>query len=259
MDLSIIIVNYNTKTLLKQCLNSLMKHPTKSSEIIVVDNASADGSVGMLRKKFPKVKIIANKTNRGFGAAKNQGVKIAKGEFLLSLDSDTEIKQNVKELLEYLEKYPKIGILGCQLVDKKGKKQQYIAGFKHTIFDTIRNKFLKSPELNTLKPTDVDWVTGAFMLMRRKVFEELNGFDEQFFLYFEDEDLCLRAEKKGLRVVYYPRFSVIHIGGASSEKRKKWKHDHYFKSQELFYQKHHGLVQNLLLKVLRWPLRILFR
>lgn len=276
MDLSIVIISYNTKNLLKKCLGSLASHPTKSSETIVVDNASTDGSVEMVGKEFPEITPIANKTNKGFGAANNQGAKIAKGKYLLFLNPDTTVDRNFDELLKFMEKRPDVGILGCRLVDEGGKEQPHIAGFKHNVFSAVVDKFTcscdlyarltrwrgRAPQLhfrNGKHPLDVDWVTGACMLTRQKVFEELNGFDERFFMYFEDEDLCLRAKQKGWQVIFYPGFAITHISGAALGKDKKSRWDHYFESQELFYKKHHGPMQNLLLKVLRSPFRTIFR
>lgn len=233
VKLSIIIVNYNTKALLRQCLESVISH-----EVIVVDNGSKDGSVEMVEKEFPKVELIKNKSNLGFAKANNQALRQAQGRYILFLNSDTIVpKETTSELLSYLEKHPEIGVITPRLELRNGKLDpdchrgfpQPWAAFCY--FSSLEKIAPKSKifgqyhqgwkDLNTIH--EIDSCCGAFLLTRKNILEEVGGFDEAYFFYGEDLDLCYRIKQKGWKIVYYPKVKAIHYKGASSGLRKESK------------------------------------
>lgn len=245
LDLSIIIISFNTKDLTRECIESVVKH-TKgiSYEIIVVDNDSKDGSMGMLEKLYDKVgysnsQTIFNKTNAGFGQANNQGMKIARGRYLLLLNSDTLVKTNVLgEMVAWMDKNQKCGVATCALKFSDGRLQG-TGGYFPTLGRVFMWMFflddipgltkLVKPfhPMHGLSPFDrnvdffkvkkqVDWVTGAFLLLRKEIYEQVGGFDDRYFMYVEEVDLCFRAKKAGWQVWYLPKWDITHYGGASS-------------------------------------------
>ncbi|TRZ53920.1 glycosyltransferase family 2 protein [bacterium] len=232
-DLSIIIVSFNTKDVLTHCINSVVKF-TKGIdyEIIVVDNGSKDGSferIKELEKKYPQVSLIDAKTNIGFGKANNLGSKKAKGEYLLFLNSDTLIFDNaIRESLDNLKKIPGAGIYTCKLLNTN-KTTQASGGHLPTLGNVFAWQFFIDdlPLIGRLIPSfhpqlasydrdrQMDWVTGAFMIIPKKVFDEVGGFDENIFMYTEEMELCFRINKLGYSTVYQNSPSIIHLGGAS--------------------------------------------
>ncbi len=231
-ELSIIVVSFNTKKLLEECLTSIYRHTKmRSFEVIVVDNASKDGSPQMIQKLFPKATLIQNKNNLGFGRANNQAAKLAKGKNLLFLNSDTKLTEDsISMINNRLNKRSDIAIIGCRLKNNDGSTQQS-AGH----FPTLPRIFLWALFLDDLpilrdllkpyqisnkkfykKEHEVDWITGAFFMIKKKVFKKLNGFDKKFFMYVEELDLCFRAKKEGFLVLYTPQTSIIHHKSASS-------------------------------------------
>ena len=226
--ISVIIVNYNTKELLKNCINSIERNTEDVDyEIIISDNGSEDGSVEMLKEEFPNVILIENKMNIGFGAANNRGVEIAHGEYLLLLNSDTLLLNNA--LLEFYKvaKDSDTTIYGSFLYDKNGNiinsYGTFLKPFKWIILSYIYNFW--PPVLNVRKKTIridnkddkiVDFITGADLFISKKAFKEINGFDESYFMYCEDEDLCRRAKKIEYvcKIINSPK--IIHLEGASS-------------------------------------------
>ena len=230
---SVIIVSYNTKKLLKNCLSSVFNH-TKSTqfEIIVVDNASKDGSPQMVKKIFPQVRLLRNKKNVGFGQANNQAAKVARGKNLLFLNSDTSLTEDsISVIVNYLKNHPDVTITGCLLKNIDGSIQQS-AGFFPTlskiffwalflddlpiIRDLIRPYQISSKKFYE-KEQEVNWVTGAFFLLKKQVFDHLGGFDKNLFMYGEEVDLCYRAKKKGFKVSYTPKTNTVHYKSASSK------------------------------------------
>jgi GT2 family glycosyltransferase len=225
--ISIIIVNFNTKKLLQNCLDSIYENlKIKDFEIIVVDNNSSDGSVQMLDKDFPNVKIIRNKKNIGFGAANNLGVKKALGDQILLLNSDTVLKFPISNFQFSNNKE----VVGFELLNPDGSIQPS-AGYFPTLFRIFLQMFfiddlpfvkkiIKPYQQNDLafykNKQDVDWVTGACILMPKKLFEQVDGFDEQIFMYGEEVDLCFRLKKNGSKIVFDPSVKIIHKKGASS-------------------------------------------
>ncbi len=205
--LCIIIVNYNSKEIL-ECLQSVYSNINVPFETIIVDNNSKDNSVAQVKEKFPQTIIIENKTNKGYGTACNQAIKIAKGKHILILNPDIVLEKNtVEELLKYLEENKNAKIVSCKLKNHDGTVQNSFREFP-TITNIIKRQFSSQKPKDIKAPTKVDWVSGAFMLLREKYY-----FDERFFLYFEDVDLC----KTTGEVYYYPHVSATHLAKRESK------------------------------------------
>ncbi len=209
--------------------------PTQTNEIIVVDNGSVDGTREMLSVQFPEVRTIFNSSNLGFGAANNQGMRIAHGRFIVLLNSDTLASpETIERCARYVLSHPEVGILGCRLSRPTGDTQcswgdffslrhAFIGGFwpQRLRLRVARNsdrlrsamRFLSAkPQIDALS---VDWVSGAFMLLRKEVFADTGGFDENIFLYGEEIEWCFRAKEKGWKIVYYPGAEIVHVGQGS--------------------------------------------
>lgn len=217
MQLTIITVNYNSSEIF-ECLKSVYSTVKSSFELVVVDNNSTDDSVAKIKKEFPTAKIIENKANKGYGRACNQAIKIASGKHILILNPDIILEKNtVDELLKYLEENKQAKIVSCKLKNSDGTIQDSFREFptlftllKRQVQTRFRAKKITAEEINT--PTKVDWVSGALMLMRDKYY-----FDERFFMYFEDVDLCKTIGD----VYYYPAVSATHIAKRESAKSLK--------------------------------------
>lgn len=252
MQLSIIIVNYNAQDLLRACLISVFEH-TKAIdfEVIVVDNASTDGSREMLEQRFLNVKKILNSVNHGFAAANNQAIKQASGDYILLLNSDTVVPDEaINKTLEYMRRNPEAGIVGCKLLNPDGTLQPSCRSFP-----SIWNLFTESLFLYRVfngtelfgkyymsffdheSIREVEVVMGAFMLIRREVFEQVGLFDEDYFMYAEETDFCYRAYKLGYKTYFFPEASIIHIGGGSTHDNQK-SFDLLHSSLLLFLHKH---------------------
>ena len=278
MELSIIIVNYQSEEYLKKCLLSLRnKIKDFEPEIIVVNNddkkinimsfRAPDASRGVEKSRDPSassdmlsdcaqddIKIINSGENLGFGKANNLAAKNASGEILWFLNPDTKIiPENIKELLNKFSSNPKVGIIGPKLITESGNIQGWIAGYETNLWNLIRNNlgFPKSKKIwESEEKKEADWVTGAAMFIKKDLFQKLGGFDEKFFMYFEDEDLCKRARQTGYKVIYCPNFIVRHLGGKSFENKKEQK-KYYYASQDYYFQKHFGKFTAFWVKVLR--------
>lgn len=264
--LSIIIPNFNTKNLLKDCLTSIYQDNSGNFfEIIVVDNASQDRSLSMLKKNFSKVISIRNKTNLGYGRACNQGIKKAKGKYILLLNSDTLVPQDtLKKALSWIKKHPQVDIVGCKLLNID-KSLQPSAGYFPTLLRLalmmlfiddipIIKTFTKSYQIRNNNfyehEQEVDWVTGAFLLAPRQAMLRLNGFDQSIFMYAEEVDLCFRAKNKNMKVYYTPSFSIIHYKGKSSIDGFKAAILGEYKGILAFFKKYKSLSQTKVLKLI---------
>ena len=259
MKLSIIIVNYNTYTLTKQTIESIIKkeHPFQY-EILLVDNASSDGSIEKLQEDFNGLvseeilQIFINETNLGFSKANNIGMRIAKGKYILLLNSDTVIKDDcLAKCLYEIEKNTNIGAFGCKVMLPDGKLDHACKrGFptpKTSLYyllklykkDPIKYGQYDALYLNENEVGEVDCLTGAFMLMPKDVLTEVGFLDEDFFMYGEDIDLCYRIKEGGYKILYYPKAQIIHYkGGSSKKKRTKIIYD-FHQTMWLFYKKHY--------------------
>ena len=232
-DISIIIVSYNTLKLTLECLSSIQ--PTQEShEIYVVDNASSDQSAETIRNRFPNtVKLIVNSDNRGFGAANNQALKQCQGRYIVFLNPDTTVKgDTIEKAVSFMDLNPHVGLAGAKILNPDGSPQESIS------YRYPGEKYA-SGETKNLKG-DIACVLGAFMIVPRQLLEELNGFDEDFFLYGEDEDLAWRIREKGFSVAFIEEAEVLHWGGQSEKDtapsalfKKK------LQAEFLFYQKHY--------------------
>jgi GT2 family glycosyltransferase len=232
MDLSIIIVSYNGREHLRKCLQSLAAHgPGGEHEVIVVDNASQDGSAAMAAAEFPQARLLPLAKNVGFAAGANRGIKEAGGEAIVLLNPDSEIKEDVfGPMLAYLRGNPDIGILAPKLLDEDGSLQlscRRFPTFSVALFNRYslltrllpRNRFSARYLLTDWDHSAiaaVDWVSGACLMARRSLFEEIGPLDEGYFMYIEDVDLCQRAHRAGYKVVYFPEAAVTHHIGRSS-------------------------------------------
>ena len=254
VKLSIIVVNYKSQDYLKGCLASVFAKigGQLPFEVIVVNN-DVEADLASVQSANPSIKIIQNKKNQGFGEGNNLGAKTARGEFLFFLNPDTEIiSTNILELLEEFIKNPEIGIIGSQLLTTEHIAQEWGAGKAPSLWGILKNKLKKENKFQEEK-TDkqlFDWVSGTALFIRRELFEKINGFDENFFMYFEDVDLCLRVRKLGKKVLRFADFPVLHYGGKSYDEKRTQKKQ-YYQSQDYYFKKHFGFFQASLLKILR--------
>jgi len=277
IDLSIILVNWNAKKLLKQCIESIINETKKVSyEIILVDNNSTDGSAQMVEENFKSVVLIKNSENRGFAAANNQAMKIAKGDYILLLNSDTVVLNDaLDKCYERILGEDKIGLIGCKLLNSDMSLQPSCYNFNSLLnaimFKTKAIKFInkknrykyeglmQSFDYNT--EMDVDYVCGAFMLYKRDILEKVGFLDESFFMYAEETDYCARIKEAGYRILFYPGAEIIHYGGGSSKKISAISENRRIVSRLKFIKKHRGTMYyhlyrflstgNVLLNILR--------
>lgn len=233
-SLSVIVVNYNTSDFLVRCLNSIASESDQDIEVIVVDNASQDGSKDIIKKNFPWVRLIANDRNLGFAHANNQALKVSRGAYVHFLNPDTEVRHGAfKAMIEFMESSPKIGLAGTRILNPDGSVQL-------SVDKRYPGEKYASGELKGLKG-DLAWVSGASMIARRGIVDDLGGFDERFFLYGEEQDLCLRVRKAGWIVGFIPDAVVIHWEGQSERNTLPaavWKKK--FDAEMLFYEKHYS-------------------
>lgn len=261
-DVSIVILNWNTRELLLRCIATALSPDVCSGlslEIIVVDNASSDDSVACLRERFPDVRLIANTANVGFAKANNQGVRLSTAPFSLLLNSDAFLTPGaLPALLNVLRQQPKAALVGAQLRNADGSFQA-----SHTPFPTLGREFLilsgagralLGPNFPSHGPDDargaqlVDYVEGACMLVRNDAYLSVGGLDESFFMYAEEVDLCFRLRRAGWQVWYAPAAKVTHLGGGSSKNRKVQREVDLYRSRVQFFRKHYGATAGLLLK-----------
>lgn len=255
MDLSILIVNYRTRELTLACIASVFTSTTSYIyEIILIDNASNDGTPQVVNERFPQVATVINTENVGFSRANNQGIRMAKGRYVLLLNSDTIVQPDTIDImLRFMDENPTVGASGCKIVlpdgslDKACKRGfptpsasfYYAFGFAK-LFPKI-HKF-NQYQLGYLSPDEaypIDSLVGAFMLVRRETIEQVGMLDEEFFMYGEDIDWCYRIKKAGWINYYYPRTHIVHHKGASS-RRKPYKIIYEFhRAMILFHNKHY--------------------
>jgi len=262
MMVSVIIVNYNSGEFLVQAIASL-KQWVKATplEIILVDNASRDGSVERVKQLFPQMSVLELPNNVGFARANNLGAQMAQGKYLLFLNSDTVLHEDVlTPLVSFLEQDENAAVVGPKLVNVDGTFQLSFGnrtGFLGEAQSIWWQRKLKSKrprisqgmEKKLVRKRDVKWLTGAAMLVRRPVFEMLGGFDEDYFMYFEDADFCARVRKAGYRVTYFPATALIHLGGKSVKGLSDTIAYEYRRSQLLYYQKHRSLVSRGIIRL----------
>ncbi len=269
IDLSICIVNWNVREKLRECLVSIYRHSKDISiETIVVDNASSDGSLEMVQTCFPEVVLIGNSVNIGFGRANNIAIERCKGNYVILLNPDIVVTQSLKRMITYLRKLPKAGVVGCKLVNLEGFPQKSYF-YK---FPTLWSEFLWGTLLyritymsNNCKSNDgnvfeVDWIVGACMMFERNFLLKLGGFDNRFFLYGEDVDLCYRIKKIKYQVYYLNNIKMIHYHGVSSSKQEKSYYSAVLQkeSRYLFIKKHFGVFSSVVYRII-WAFCAIFR
>lgn len=271
MDASFIIVSWNVRDLLRACLASILHTALVRFEIIVVDNASTDGTVEMVRKEFPNVKLIAQKVNTGFAAANMTGVQQSQGRHLILLNPDTVWHSGAdKKLVSWLDEHTNAGVVGPALVYPNGSPQDSVRRFPtllvlctyllklHRVFPHI--PFIDTYLYRGIQPTipsKVDQVMGACMVIPKHVFTDLGGFDTSFYIWFEEVDLCKRITKNNKDVWFLPSVTITHYGGESfSQVASPTKQRLFIRSARLYARKHLGILSWLLLTAIT-PISIL--
>lgn len=254
--LSVVLINLNTRDFLHACLVSMKSRLTDPAfEVILVDNGSTDGSVEMVNSEFPQVRVFPQGKNLGFTKANNIGLREARGQYLLVLNSDTEIVDDALEkMCDYMDAHPDIGALGAQLLNTDGTVQlscRAFPSFKTVLFHRYslmtrlfpRNRYSAEylmTDTGHKETMDVDWVSGACLLTRRETTDQVGLLDEGFFIYAEDVDWCYRMKQAGWRVVYYPDAKVMHhIGRATRKIPYKMTYERH-RSMWRFYKKHYS-------------------
>lgn len=257
MDLSIIIVNYNTCDLLRDCLDTVYASEGDFEyEVIVVDNCSPDGSVAMVKQDFPQAELIANEVNRGYAYANNLGMRQARGDYVLLLNPDTVLPPNaLKDMITFMKEHPDAGVAGPKLVLADGSLDLACRRSFPTLDVALyrllglSKRYPNSPRYNRynlgyLDPNqvaEVDSVVGAFMLIRRKALDQTGFFDERFFMYAEDIDLCYRIKVDcGWKIYYNPAVVVTHYKSQATTKRWAPMTIQFYRAMWLFHQKHYA-------------------
>ena len=233
--ISVVIVSYNTRDILRRCLEALFENTAGVEiQVLVVDNDSRDGSAQMVREEFPGVNLTANQQNTGFAAANNQAFALARGEYILLLNPDAFVKPGaISRAAEFMRQNRGCGVCGGRIVDPDGSLNPSARRFptwfsNFCTLSGLSSRFAESSFFNRHdfggfahdRVKEVDWVPGTFMFLRKSMLDDIGFFDERFYIYYEETDLCMRARKAGWKVYFIPEAEVEHIGGASSKTRK---------------------------------------
>jgi GT2 family glycosyltransferase len=250
-QVAVVVVSYNTRDLLHDCLASVLESTQgRSVELVIVDNASEDGSYEAVRETYPHAAAIRNSTNLGFGAACNQGIRATSSKFLLLLNSDARLTaQAFQSLWDCLEQNERCGAAGCRLIDAAGAEVINTRNFLTPLNQAFelagiklglgRLRRTRRPNLDrNLVDCSVDWIDGACLMLRRAALDETGFFDERFFMYAEDEDLCFRLRKRGWLVCFCGAGTAVHHGAASSQHNRVDMLRHFYLSQMMFLSKH---------------------
>jgi len=261
-SIAVVIVNYNTREHLRECLAAVSVETTQ--EIIVVDNASSDGSVEMVQACHPSVKLYDNAFNRGYGAAANQAIAACTAKYVLLLNSDTVVHKGALDALTtYLDQRPGVAVVGPRLVNPDGTLQPSCYAFPGTLkwflhYEVPGQLIRRIPILRNYQqrtwphtdPQSVPWVMGAALALRREAFREVGGFDESFFMYCEETDLCYRLQTAGWQVHFTPIATVMHVGQASTKQYRTEMAVQHIASRLLFYRRHYSTVRFGMLAVM---------
>ena len=261
MQVSIIIVNWNTRELLADCIQSIYASPPEGKyDIWVVDNFSSDGSSAMIRENYPSIKLIENDKNLGFARANNQALRRSQGEYVLLLNPDTVVKSNaISKLIHFLDNNPDAGIAGPRLINPDGTLQ--ISAFP---FPTLFREFWRMFHLDSVyclsnypmnnwnqdQARDVDTLLGACMLIRRDAINQSGLFDEKYFIYSEEVDLCIRLNRSGWRLYWVPRAVVVHHGGKSTQQVSEEMFLRLYEGKVLLFRKHHSKLSVFVYKLI---------
>ena len=269
IGVSIIIVSWNVRDLLDKCLASLYKAAVEQDspliEIIVVDSASEDGSMDMVRRKYPQASILPQKENIGFTRGNNIGLAHARAPYFLLLNPDTELGDDaLLQMLDYMDQHPDVGILGPHTLNTDGSHQS-----TRRRFPTLMTGLFESAWLSAYAPTSVethyrmldtaddaileaDWVQGSAMMARRELYAAIGGLDEGFVMYSEELDWCKRAKAAGWKVVYHGQALITHHGGKSSQQAVAFQQIQFHTSKLRYFRKHHGYSHYLILRAVIW-------
>lgn len=254
LPISVVVVSYNSRKLLRSCLASI--EAEQPAQVIVVDNASSDGSGEMVAQDLPWVKLIQSKRNNGYGGAANLAIASCSSKYVLLLNCDTLLQPgSLKALRIYLDQHPRVAIAGPSLVNPDGTRQTSCFPFptpqqlllRETSLYKIWPDGLSSNSLRIAQA--VPWVLGAALAIRRQAFESVGGFDPTFFMYYEEVDLCYRLSKSGWQAHFTPAAIVTHVGGASTKQQQTAMAIQLYKSLCHFYQQHYSRMQRFQLKV----------
>lgn len=264
-DLSVIIVNWNVRDMLLENLRELFSGNADAAfEVLVIDNASNDGSVEAIRERFPKVQVIANEENRGFAAAVNQGLNIKSGKHVLLLNPDMRVQAGaIKNIINVLDANPGVGILSGKLTDEKGVAMHHLRRFPTFasqvavmlklphLFPNLLNHYYGN-DLDLEKEQSVDSVRGSFFAISGPALEKLGNFDEGYFIWFEEVDYCRRAREAGYETRYVPGIGARDLVGKSFAKRDTyWKQKQFTASMIHYFEKWHPRWQAFILRLLR--------
>ncbi len=271
MKLSIIVINFNTQKLFEDCLRSVKKHlKIKDYEVIVVDNASEKFNQSTVKKIIPGVQIIQSKENLGFGRANNLAAKQAKGEYLWFLNSDTLLNanNNIEVLIDYLDSHKNYAVVAPLVLDASNIPQRYQFGYWPAVWRMVLEKpvnkrVAKNPNrakhwkwLNAdylpMQSRNVDWVSGAAMMVRKNVFNEVGGFESEYFLYYEDVDLCRKFWANKQKIRFIKEAQIIHLEGGSEVDMAKKKLIAYH-SQDIYFKRWGSPVSRFVLHTIRRP------
>ena len=247
--LSIITVSYNSEDFIENFIKSVLKFKPVNSELIILDNNSSDKTIDVLKKYDGKLKLVRSLENLGFSKGNNKAVKESTGECLLFLNPDTELLEPIDELIKFYENTTNVGVVAPKLVMEDGKIQESVKNLPR-ISNAFAEYILRKKHSysqyvpDTKYPVEVESVYGAAMLISRDIFEKLEGFDEKFFLYYEDVDLCKRIRESGKKIYYYPGVSIKHLVGAAKTEK-----DRYLLNLEAA-QIYHGWIQAQILQLI---------
>ena len=262
-DVSVVIVNWNTRDLLNQTLQSLYEKTKRVNfETIVVDNGSEDESTELVEKSWKQVKLIKFPINKGFAVANNVGFREAKGRYVLLLNSDTIITSTtLPVMVKFLDDHSDAGCVGCKHLNVDKTLQRSMDNFPSLLNDflsytelyrlsiflpLLKNKFAWWSDHNEVR--EVDWVNGACMMVRKEVIDEVGGLDEEFFIYGEELDWCYRMKERGWKVYFTPKATIVHLGGQAMNRAANKRIVLKYKGQYLFYKKHYPLYKYAILR-----------
>ncbi len=264
MDLSIVIVSWNVRDLLQTCLESLRPEWERTwAEVIVVDNASSDGTPDLVRDQYPAVRLIANLANRGFGAANNQGMAAASGRYILLLNPDTVVLPGALEaLVGFLEAHPRVGLAAPRLLNPDGSLQRNafrFPGLLQVALDlfpvhprlmdsALNGRYRREPQATG--PFSIDHPLGAALLVRHEIWEATGGFDEDYFMYAEEVDWCWRIHQAGWMIWQVPEARIIHYGGQSTRQVPDWMFIELWRARYRFFRRYHGPVYQAMVRLL---------
>ena len=259
--ISFIVVNYRSATLLPACFSSLknISLPTECELIVANNDPDEEKTLGSLREKFPFT-LVSCKENRGFGFAANRGAERARGDFLVFVNPDARFLSGDFSGVERLfDRHQSVGIVGFKLLTEPENPQKWSAGKRVTLFGLIRNHLGVSASesiWDARRPRAVDWVSGAAFVVKKADFFRIHGFDERFFLYYEDVDLCTRMKKLGKKIVFFPHIRLLHRGGGSMEDSGSFQKRQYRISRERYFFRHRPRYEHAMIVAIRKVFRI---